>query len=160
MQNIVLVKSAGKDSALNILDKVGAVKYPGKYHGSSSGFGASSNQLAMHIDDGETNTNADTALAAIEIPTCAHSSLDITVNVGTYVVTDVTSIVADGSDTKFVKVTVAVDDTTGDPEVVVYEKTTGAYGNVPAGKTHATDLKEYSVPASGSTLTEINDWIS
>lgn len=157
--DVVLVKEAGYFSVEKILDGMGQKKYTTEFEGVSTRFGSSSNQLAMHLDGAADDTDAVAALAAIQLPVCTSSLLDITVDVGTLIVTDVTSITADSSDEKFAKVSVVVDDTTGDPEIYVFEKTTGAYGALPGGKTLAVDLKEYSVPAAGSALTEINDWI-
>jgi len=159
MQSVTLVKSAGSVTIVNILKCICTVKYGVDFLGSSSGFGAGSNELAIHIDDGASDVDAVAALAAAALPTCSKNLLDITVDAGTWIVADVTSITADAVDEKFVKVTIAVDDITGDPEVVVYEKTTGAYGDIPAGKTECGMLKEYSLPALGTDLTEINDWI-
>lgn len=157
--DVTLVKEAGYFSVKRILHGMGGKKYLAEFLGVSARFGVSSNQLAMHLDPAASDTDAVAALAAIQLPTCTSSLLDITVNVGTLIVADLTSIVADPSDEKFVKVSIAVDDTTGDPEVYVFEKTTGAYGDLPAGKTLCVDLKEYSVAAAGSALVEINDWI-
>ena len=159
MINVLLVKDIGLVSGLNILDKIVRNKYGANSFGVTTHFGPSSDSLVVHLEDGQATTEADTAMAAIELPTCTHSALDITVNVGTYIVNDVTAIVADGAETKFAKVSIAVDNTTGAPEVYIFEKTTGVYGDLPAGKTFATDLKEYSVVASGTALTEINNWI-
>ena len=41
----------------------------------------------------------------------------------------------------------------------VIEKTTDLFGDVPTGKTHCTNLREYSVVASGTTLTIETDWV-
>jgi hypothetical protein len=142
-----------------ILDCIGKVKYTTEFLGISSNFGASSNELAMHLDDAADDTIAVATLAAAALPTCSDSGLDITVNAGTWLVSDVTSVTADASDEKTLKATIAIDDTSGDIEVIVYEKTVGEYGSVPAGKVHCEDLKEYTLAALGSSLTEVNDWI-
>jgi hypothetical protein len=157
--DVTLIKEAGLRTILGILSCIGSIKYGAEYKGASTHFGSSSDQLAMHLSDGQVDTDAVAALAAAALPACSHNLLDITVDAGTWVVADVTSIVADPAEITTVKATIAVDDISGDPEVVIYEKTTGVYGNVPAGKTHCSDLKEYTLAAAGTSLTEINDWI-
>lgn len=116
-------------------------------------------ECKVHLADGQDTANAEALLEAIEKPTCVAASLAITTDLGTLIVGDVTNITADPTDTKFVKVALVKDDASGAIEVAVFEKTTGDYGDVPVGKTHVADLKEFSVPAAGSALTEINDWI-
>jgi len=157
---VTLVKSAGVVSIAAILDRIGANKYTTEFEGAQTNFGPNDDQIAMKLADSASNTDADTALAAAALPVVSSSLLDITVDVGTWIVADLTSIVAYPSDTKFAKVAIAIDDATGNPEVYVFEKTTGAYGSLPGGKTFCVDLKEYSVPAAGTVLTELNDWIN
>ena len=160
MPNALLVKEAGIATAVQIIDCRSFFEYPTEHAGASSRFGASDNQLAIHLTGSPSLTEADAILAAIQTPTCTSSLLAVTVNVGTYLVSDVTNITADPDDELFAKITVAIDDTTGVIEVIAFTKTTGEYGLPPAGKTFCADLKEYSVPAAGSTLTEIQDFIS
>jgi len=159
MQDVVLVKDVGHVSIVEILNCLGTKEYASEFLGVSSGYGPSSNQLAMHLDDAADDTDAVAALAAAALPTCSSSLLDITVNVGTWIVSDVTSIVADPTEIKTVKASVLIDDTTGALEVHAFEKTTGEYGAVPAGKTLCTDLKEYTLAAAGSALVEAKDFI-
>jgi len=83
------------------------------------------------------------------------SGLNITINIGVTVVDKVQAIVADVTNTKYVLVSVYVDDTTGIAEEVVFEKTTGEYGNPPSGKTFEKDLQEFSLVANGTDLVEI-----
>jgi len=159
MPNALLVKEAGPQTALQIIDCRSLFEYPTEHDGASTRFGSSSNQLAIHLTGSPSLTAADAILAAIQTPTCTSSLLDVTVNVGTYLVSDVTSIVADPDDELFAKISVAIDDTTGVLEVIAFTKTTGEYGSPSAGKTVCADLKEYSVPAAGSALSEINNFI-
>lgn len=160
MPDATLVKDINHSvAALHIIDCRGAFLYPTEFLGASSGFGTSSNQIAIHLSGSPSLTDADQELSDIQIPTCTSSLLDITVNVGAHVVTDVTSITADPSDQKLVLMSAVIDDTSGAIEILAFEKTTGEYGAMPAGKTLCGDLKEYSVPAAGTVLTEINNFI-
>jgi len=89
------------------------------------------------------------------ITTAIASGLNITINIGVTVVNKVEAIVADPSDTKYVLVSVYVDDATGIAEDVVFEKTTGEYGDPPSGKTFEKDIAEFSLVAAGTDLVEI-----
>lgn len=88
-------------------------------------------------------------------PTATASGLDITTNVGSAIVNDVTSITADPDDTKYVKVSVVRDDTTTDLEIQVEEKVLGNYSGTPAGKTLECEIKEFSLVAAGTALVEV-----
>jgi len=89
------------------------------------------------------------------VPTAVATLLDITTNVGSAIVDDVTSIVADPDDTKFCLVSVVRDDGTGLLEIQVQEKVLGNYGETPAGKTWECDIQEFSVVAAGTELVEV-----
>jgi hypothetical protein len=158
--DVQIEKSLGKAGG-QALDKRARHLYGANCNGVSwhSGGGTIPAQATVHLVDGQDPADAETLLTAIALPTCSHASLAITVDVGTLIVADVTNITADPTDLKSVKVALSKDDTTGALEVTVYEKTTGEYGAVPGGKTHVADLKEYTVVAAGSALTEVNDWI-
>jgi len=158
-QDIALVKEVGKVTVLEILKIVGENKYGADFTGASSHVGPDSDQVVIHLVDAADDTEAVAALAAVQLPTCSDSGLNITVNVGTYLISDVTNILSDPTDIKFVKVSILLDNATGLPQVYAFEKTTLTYGDVPAGKTFCCDLKEYSVPALGTALTEIKNFI-
>ena len=89
------------------------------------------------------------------VMTAVASGLNITTNIGVTVVDQVDAITADGSDTKFVLVTAYEDDVTGLLEAVLFEKTTGEYGDPPSGKTYHEDINEFSLVASGTDLVEV-----
>ena len=89
------------------------------------------------------------------VPEAVAVLLDITTNVGSAIVDDVTSIVADPDDTKFALVSVIRDDGTGVLEIQVQEKVLGNYGGTPAGKTWECDVAEFSVVAAGTELVEV-----
>jgi hypothetical protein len=89
------------------------------------------------------------------IPTAVAVLLQITTNVGSAIVNDLTNIVADPAETKFVRVSVIRDDGTGALEVLVEEKTTGVYAGVPVGKTLEQIINEFSVVAAGTDLVEV-----
>lgn len=86
------------------------------------------------------------------VPTAVPTGLDITADVGSAIVADVTSIVADPDDTKFCLVSVIRDDITSLLEIQVQEKVLGNYGDTPAGKTWECDIAEFFVVAAGTTL--------
>lgn len=150
------IKEAGDDTILLLLDAKGGASYPAKYHGSSAHAGPDSNKLSMDLSDGENPALAIAILAAVEKPTCTASVLTITTDFGTYIVADSTVIVADPTDTKFVKTVLSLD-VSDNFQVESLEKTTGVYG-LPVGSSPV-DLKEFSVPAAGSTLTEVQNFI-
>lgn len=91
----------------------------------------------------------------INKPTAVAAGLDITVNVGSAIVNDVTSIVADPDDTKFALVSVVRDDGTGILEIQVQEKVLGNYASTPTDKTWECDIQEFSVIANGSNLVAV-----
>jgi len=88
-------------------------------------------------------------------PTADATLLDITANVGSAIVNDVTSIVADPDDTKFCLVSVVRDDGTSLLEIQVQEKVLGNYGSTPAGKTWECDIAEFFVVAAGTALVKV-----
>lgn len=159
MPNIISTKNVGGVTAGNIMRYRAKHEYPVEFSGTSTGFGNDSDQIAIHLNGAPDETPAQVILTAIELPTCTASGLVVTSNVGTYIVADLTTVVADPDDTKFVKISVAIDDTTGVLEIIAFEKTTESYGNPPAGKTVCCDLKEWSVPALGTVLTLVTDFI-
>ncbi len=82
--------------------------------------------------------------------------LQITVNVNAVIVDDVTNIVADPTDTKFVLVSMSYNKATDVFAVVVREKTTGLYVDLDSpDEVLVEDLQEYFVVASGTTLVEV-----
>ena len=96
------------------------------------------------------------------IPSCegnVPSNMKIRTNVGSVVVDDDYTVTADPAEKKYIKISVARDNTTEDIEILAFEKTTGNYGNTPSGKTFLFDLKEFSVVAAGTVLVEEQDWI-
>lgn len=89
------------------------------------------------------------------VPTAVAALLQITTNVGSAIVNDITNIVADPAETKFVKVSVIRDNGTEALEILVEEKTTGVYAGVPVGKTLEKIINEFSVVAAGTDLVEV-----
>lgn len=89
------------------------------------------------------------------IPIAVAALLDITTNVGSAIVDDVTSIVADPTDTKYALVSVVRDDITELLEIQVQEKVLGNYAGTPEGKTWECDIAEFSVVAAGTELVEV-----
>lgn len=152
-------KNIGLKSAGKILHNKLENLYPAKVWGASCAAGDAGDEVIAYLHDGETTGLADTALAAIALPTCTTSGLNITTNVGTYVVGDVTAVTAHATETKYVKISIQINDSNGVVEVLSREKTTGEYAAIAAGKTFGADLKEFSVPALGTVLTEIEDYI-
>lgn len=159
MNDAILIKDAGHRTVLDVLKARGQEAYGVNFLGVSANVGTNHNELKIHLVAGQSLTVADQLLADIQKPTVDFTGLEITTNVGSFVVADVYNVTADPSDEKFVKIVLGIDDTNGAIEVFALEKTTGEYGALPAGKTFVTDVKEFSVPAAGTVLTEIFNFI-
>jgi len=157
MPNVSIVKDIGLSSALLVVDAKSRFDYPVEEDGASAHVGANNDEVVIHLTGTPDEAAANAILAAIELPTCTASVLTVTVNLGTYLVND-TTVVTDVTD-KCVLVCIAIDDTTGVIEVLVFEKegALSEYGDTPAGKTLIAKLKEYDILASA--LSEINDFI-
>ncbi len=158
MGDVSVVKNVGIDTALHILDARALFEYPGVADGSSSRFGESEDEVAIHLINGGDETAALAILNAVELPTCVAAVLTVTVNIGTYLVDDETTVVDEIN--KFVLVCIAIDDVTGVIEVLLFEKSgiLAEYGVAPDGKTLVVKLKEYETTAGA--LVEIGDFIS
>jgi hypothetical protein len=87
--------------------------------------------------------------------TAVPTGLDIQTDVGSAVVGDITSIVADPDDTKFCLVSVVRDNASQLLEVQVQEKVLGNYADTPDDKTWECDVAEFSVVAAGTDLVEV-----
>ena len=85
----------------------------------------------------------------------AISGLDITVNIESMVVDDLTSIVADPTDTKTVMVCYIYNTVTDVFTVAVYEKTTGLYADMLMEEDLVRCFGEWEVVAQGTVLTEV-----
>lgn len=82
--------------------------------------------------------------------------LQITVNVNAVIVDDVTNVVADPTDTKFILISMSYNKATDIFAVVAREKTTGLYVDLESpDEVLVEDLQEYSLAAGGSTLVEV-----
>jgi len=110
------------------------------------------------IDEGEDDTFANAKLDAIADPTCSDTGLQVDVTVGT-LLNDSDTFSAHATEVTTVLVTVGVDDSTKLLEIISYTKTTGEYGDIPAGKTHCYNLKSYTIAALASTMTEVESWL-
>ena len=88
-------------------------------------------------------------------PTAEATGLDITSNVGTVIVDDITSITADPNDIKYCLVSVVRDNASSLLEIQVQEKVLGNYAETPEDKTWECDIAEFSVIAAGSTLVKL-----
>lgn len=89
-------------------------------------------------------------------PSVVAVGLQITVDIDPVIVGDVTNVVADPTDTKFVLVSMAYDKATDQFAVVVREKTTGEYADLLSpDEVLVEDLQEFSLVASGTTLVEV-----
>lgn len=89
-------------------------------------------------------------------PSVVAVGLQITVDVDPVIVGDVTNVVADPTDTKFVLVSMSYNKATDVFAVVVREKTTGQYADlVSPDEVLVEDFQEYSLVASGTTLVEV-----
>ena len=159
MITVSLVKEAGFRTAVSVLSARNNHDYGVNFKGVSARLGNSGNELQVYLNNGQSTTDAAQSMADIALATCIASLLAITSNVGAMIVADVYNVTADPSDEKFVKMVVGIDDTTGVMEMFALEKTVGEYGSLPAGKTEVSSLKEFSVPAAGSSLTETFNFI-
>ncbi len=90
------------------------------------------------------------------IPSVVASGLQITVNVDPVIVNDVTNVVADPTDTKFVLVSMSYNKATDVFAIVAREKTTGQYADLLSpDEVLVEDFQEYSLVAAGTTLVEV-----
>ena len=160
MIDVTASKNIGSQTALLIIDAKGAHEYTVEYYGSSANYKGVADNTAIHLRSGAETTHAETILAAIQKPTCTFSLLQITTNVGSYISGDTYDVTADADEKKWILTSVAIDDTTGVFEVLAFERLDSAqYGDVPAGKTLAGNLKEFSVVALGTELIQENNYI-
>lgn len=83
------------------------------------------------------------------------AGLVITIDVGALIVNDQTTIVADGSLTKFVNPTIIYNTTSDTFSIEVFERTDGLYADLAADEVLAFDFGEWSVVASGTTLVPV-----
>ncbi len=89
-------------------------------------------------------------------PSVVAVGLQITVDVLPVIVADVTTVVADPTDTKFILVSMSYDKAADVFAVVVREKTTGQYVDLSSpDEVLVEDFQEYSLAAGGSTLVEV-----
>lgn len=160
MQNVNDVKSL-TDLAAEIVDRKARQNYGANCFGCSWNPG-----IKVHLEDGTDSSFAEQLLLDIDNPVVAEDGLDIFISVGSLIAEnmsgglsgDTYTVTADPTDTKYIKFCLMVNDTSGNLEVGVQEKVLGDYGGMPAGYTLAGYIKEYSVEAAGSSLTELNDW--
>jgi len=157
MTDVSIRKDVGLHSALQVVDARSKFEYPVEADGASANFGADGDRLAIHLTGTPDITAAEAILEAVELPTCTAAVLTVTVNIGTYLVDDLTTVIDELN--KFVLVCIAVDDVTGVIEVLLFEKSglLAEYGVAPAGKTLVAKLKEYET--TGGNLVEIEDFI-
>ena len=87
--------------------------------------------------------------------TVTASGLVITADIEDLVDNDQTTIVADPTDTKFVKVCYVYNESTDAFSLEVYEKTTGQYAALAPPEVLVRDIKEFSVVANGTDLVEV-----
>ena len=115
------------------------------------------NTIGCPTHEGETTKDFVVEKIVPNVPTCIGNSpedLTIRTNVGAAIVNDDYEVTAHASLKKYIKMAVARDDTSGDLEILAFEKTTGEYGDPPSGKTVEAYIKEFSVVANGTELVE------
>lgn len=89
-------------------------------------------------------------------PTVVASGLQITVNVDPVIVNDVTNVVADPTDTKFVLISMSYNKATDVFAVVARERILATYADLSSpDEVLVEDLQEYSLVANGTTLVEV-----
>jgi len=122
-------------------------------------------RAAIHLvkDDPSLNdADAISLLAALEKPTCVidgTDALQINTDIGTELVGDTHIVAPDGAFEKRVKMVIVINDSSGALEIFAKEKTDGNFSAIPAGKTEVAELKEFSVPVSGTALTQEKNFI-
>lgn len=84
--------------------------------------------------------------------TVTNTGLQVTVNVTDLINDDVTNIVADSSETKFILFSLVFDETGNQSFLMAREKTDGVYAPLGKDQYLVKHLKEYSVAPNGSTL--------
>jgi hypothetical protein len=89
------------------------------------------------------------------VPTATASGLNITTNVGSAIVDDMTAIIADPTDIKYVQVSVIRDDSDASLSILVEEKVLGNYSGVPDDFTLESIINEFSLAAAGTDLVEV-----
>lgn len=146
-------RNALKMSGISILCELLNLEY-----GAYLAIAGDSKYYQVVIDDGEDDTFIKAKMDAMADPTCSDTGLQADVTVGTLLDTNDT-FSAHATEVKTVLVTVGMDDTTKALEIISYEKTTGEYGSIPGGKTHGYNLKEYTIAALASTMTEVQSWL-
>jgi len=148
-------KAINKNSFRAIEEK-SKQSYGTKYKGMT--YHSDTNSISSFLDDGESSTNINTFVTDAANATCTDSGMVITTDFSTWIVNDQHTAVADSVEEKFFKTDIYIDDTTGALEVVTFErKKPASYGDEPTAKTFVCTLKEYSTPASGTSLTLIYD---
>ena len=157
MPNAISNKDIGESTGPRITGAKALYDYGSDLAGVSTNI-LGSNTI-IHLLEPATTALADTILTEMDFPSCTPSGLQVNTNVGTYIVDDTYITTAHATETKYLKMTIAINDSNGELEVLAFEKTTGEYGALPAGKTHVVDLKQFSLVALGTSLTEINDYI-
>jgi len=81
--------------------------------------------------------------------------LTITIVIDSLGIDDDTIVVADPTDTKYVRLCLVYNSTTDVFDVAAHEKTTGEYDDFAFDELCVKKLAEYSVVAAGTTLTEV-----
>lgn len=159
MSDVTLQKDIGVSSGLRIINKKSLAEYPNDLIGASARVGTANDLIVIHLIGSPDTTAAVAILNSVELPTCEFSGLDITANVGTYIVNDITSVTADATNTKHILISIQIDNATKSIEVLAREKILGLYADIEAGKTFCCDLKEFSVVAQGTVLVLVKDFI-
>jgi hypothetical protein len=167
MKVLELDKKIGIDS-FQILDQIAREKVGNTVIGVSGNQG-SPGKLRMHLTNVSQEAAALQLLKDMKDPSVSVNGLQISVSLGqtvaenpndpltpsTQLLNDSYTVVADPSAVKTIKVSLVCDQTTKAVELVIFEKTDGEYGNVPAGKRLLGHLKEYSLAANGVALVEV-----
>lgn len=89
------------------------------------------------------------------VPTAVATLLNITSNVGSAIVNDIISILADQNDIKHVRVSVVRQDSDSALSILAEEKVLGNYSGTPDGFTLEIEIAEFSVAAAGTELVEV-----
>ena len=143
MSDVTVIKEAGTRTAVRVLKHKSRFDYPVEANGASAKITPAQNDLTIHLTGTPDETAADALLVAIALPTCTASLLAITVNVGTFLVNDLTNVTADPTLNKFFLVKITMNESTGVLGVEVCERTTEPFP-LPTN-TDVANLKQYSL---------------
>lgn len=161
MADIKLKKNIGSVTAVEVLDALGTYHYGNDFDGASSDFGPDLDNAVIHLIGSPDEAKANDMLAQVALPTCTVDGLSVTLNCGTLVVDDVTTVTADAEEDKQIRMVLGLNDNNGRIVVFALEKfAEGTFPDLPNERTFVTRICDFSLVANGTELVLIKDYIS